>query len=136
MRPRWPRNSLRGPPNCQHQRNSEYGERIEHQSATIDVLKVMSASPGDPQPVFDLIVARARELCGGYGAVLFEVRWHTDPLRREPRASCNMRWLRRRSFTQFPVPPDAWGARLRRAILDRRIIHIADATETRNLDRS
>jgi GAF domain-containing protein len=36
-------------------RNSEYGERIEHQSATIDVLKAMSASPGDPQPVFDLI---------------------------------------------------------------------------------
>ena len=28
-------------------RNSEYGERIEQQSATIDVLKVMSASPGD-----------------------------------------------------------------------------------------
>ena len=41
------------------QRNSEYGERIEHQAATIDVLKTMSASPGDPQPVFDLI-ARAR----------------------------------------------------------------------------
>jgi hypothetical protein len=35
-------------------RNSEFGERIEHQSATIDVLKAMSASPGDPQPVFDL----------------------------------------------------------------------------------
>ena len=31
------------------QRNSEYGERIEQQSATIDVLKVMSASPGDPR---------------------------------------------------------------------------------------
>jgi GAF domain-containing protein len=31
-------------------RNSEFGERIEHQSATIDVLKAMSASPGDPQP--------------------------------------------------------------------------------------
>ena len=26
------------------QRNSEYGERIEHQAATIDVLKAMSAS--------------------------------------------------------------------------------------------
>jgi hypothetical protein len=37
-------------------RDSEFGERIEHQSATIDVLKAMSASPGDPQPVFDLIV--------------------------------------------------------------------------------
>ena len=34
-------------------RNSEFGERIEQQSATIDVLKVMSASPGDPQPVFE-----------------------------------------------------------------------------------
>jgi hypothetical protein len=48
------------------QRNSEYGERIEQQSATIDVLKVMSASPGDPQPVFDLIVRRAQELCNGW----------------------------------------------------------------------
>ena len=37
-------------------RNSEYGERIEHQATIIDVLKAMSASPGDPQPVFDLIV--------------------------------------------------------------------------------
>jgi GAF domain-containing protein len=45
-------------------RNSEYGERIEQQAATIDVLKAMSASPGDPQPVFDLIVERARSFCG------------------------------------------------------------------------
>jgi hypothetical protein len=45
-------------------RNSEYGERIEQQSATIDVLKVMSASPGDPQPVFNLIVERALVFCG------------------------------------------------------------------------
>ena len=42
------------------QRNSEFGERIEHQSATIDVLKEMSASPDDPQPVFEKIVQRAR----------------------------------------------------------------------------
>jgi hypothetical protein len=33
------------------QRDSAYGERIEHQSATIDGLKVMSTSPGDPQGV-------------------------------------------------------------------------------------
>ena len=44
-------------------RNSEYGERIEQQSATIDVLKVMSASPGDAGPVFELIVERARAFC-------------------------------------------------------------------------
>src|SRR3954463_4116809 len=54
------------------QRNSEFGERIAQQAATIDVLKVMSASPGDPQPVFDLIVRRATELCNGVGTILFE----------------------------------------------------------------
>ena len=52
------------------QRNSEYGERIEQQSATIDVLKAMSASPGDAQPVFDLIVERARAFCEADGATL------------------------------------------------------------------
>src|SRR6516225_2712936 len=53
-------------------RNSAFGERIEHQSATIDVLKAMSASPGDPQPVFDLIARSARDLCNAATAVLFE----------------------------------------------------------------
>ena len=54
------------------QRNTEYGERIEQQYATIDVLKVMSASPGDPQPVFDLIVRRAQELCNSKAAGIYE----------------------------------------------------------------
>ena len=53
-------------------RNTEYGERIEHQSATIDVLKAMSASPGDAQPVFDLIVRHAPALCSAPTATLFE----------------------------------------------------------------
>ena len=44
-------------------RNDEYGERIGHQAATIDVLRAMSASPGDPQPVFDLIARQAAKLC-------------------------------------------------------------------------
>ena len=50
------------------ERSNEFGERIDHQAATLDVLKVMSASPGDPQPVFDLIVRRAQELCHGYAS--------------------------------------------------------------------
>ena len=41
-------------------RNSQYGERIEQQSATIDVLKAMSASPDDARPIFQAIVERAR----------------------------------------------------------------------------
>src|SRR5690242_21436785 len=60
-------------------RDTEYGERMEYQAATIDVLKAMSASPGDPQPVFDLIVRRAQELCNGLSASMFE--FDRDPLR-------------------------------------------------------
>src|SRR5215469_583993 len=44
-------------------RNSEYSQRIEQQAATIDVLRSMSTSPGDAQPVFRLIVERARAFC-------------------------------------------------------------------------
>ena len=58
-------------------RNIEFGERLEQQAATIDVLKVMSGSPGDPQPVFDLIVRRATELCNGVAGGLFEYDGHS-----------------------------------------------------------
>ena len=53
-------------------RNSAYNERIAHQSATIDVLRVMSASPGDTQLVFDLIVRQARAQCNSATAILYE----------------------------------------------------------------
>ena len=53
-------------------RNAAFDERMEHQAATIDVLKAMSASPSDPQPVFDLIARRARDLCAAYGVTVYE----------------------------------------------------------------
>ena len=43
------------------ERKTAFDERIEYQAATNDVLKAMSASPGDAQPVFELIVERARD---------------------------------------------------------------------------
>jgi hypothetical protein len=49
----------------------KYGEQIEYQSATVDILKTMSGSPGDPQPVFELITRHASERCNSR-AVLWE----------------------------------------------------------------
>jgi GAF domain-containing protein len=104
-------------------RNSEYGERIEQQAATIDVLKVMSASPDDTQPVFDLIVRRAQQLCNGWAASLFEF---------------DGQWVHGRAFTgniperelaeylaSLPMAPTR-GSITCRAILDKEIIHIRD----------
>ena len=106
------------------QRNSEYGERIEHQSATIDVLKVMAASPGDPQPVFDLIAVRARDICCGYGVTVFEfdgslLHWRAatgvseDPAVREATKA---------SYPMLPTRDRPAG----RAVPDRQIVHIRD----------
>ena len=107
------------------ERKSEFGERIAQQAATIDVLKVMSASPGDPQPVFDLIVRRATELCNGLGTALFEfdgglvhfrASYFTEALDTAAHAPY---------AATFPSAPTR-GSISCRAILDREIVHIRD----------
>ena len=118
-RPRWPRH-------CAHQRNSEYGERIEQQAATIDVLKVMSASPGDPQPVFDLIVRPGTRICATRnGRGIFEYDGELVHLRSAYGAMTTSM-----THAAYVAAVSRCGRHadpsLCRAILDERVIHIRD----------
>ena len=50
---------------------NETQEALEQQTATAEVLRVISDSPTDVQPVFDAIVRRSMQLCDSLFANLF-----------------------------------------------------------------
>jgi signal transduction histidine kinase len=104
-------------------RTRELTESLEYQTATGDILRVISSSPINVQPVFDTIAANAVRLCGATfsvvirfdGEVMELVSFHKlgDPTGIEA--------LRR----AFPRRPDPGGA-ADRAILNKAIAHIPD----------
>jgi signal transduction histidine kinase/regulator of replication initiation timing len=103
-------------------RTRELNEALEQQAATSEVLRIISASPGETQPVFDAILDNAITICDAHHGILQiydgEV-FHAQALRDVPPAYAEVL----RSEPRRAGPATGLG----RLVATRQPIHIADA---------
>jgi two-component system, NtrC family, sensor kinase len=97
---------------------NETNEALERQTTTSEILRVMSSSPTDTQPVFDIIAASAARLCAARDAQVLRVEG--DVLRLVSAYG---------SPSMPPVRTISRGHGVGRAVIDRRTIHVRDMAQ-------
>src|SRR6516162_8928694 len=100
----------------------ELKEAREQQVATADVLKVISRSPSDVQPVFDMIAESARRLCGGQFCFVYRFDGQLLHFVAHHSLTPEVLEMNRRAY---PAPPSRKSAAAR-AILERGFVQIPD----------
>jgi GAF domain-containing protein len=104
------------------QRTDDLSESLEQQTATSEILKVISGSPGELEPVFQTILENATQICEAQFGALF--RSEGDAVRcvgmhNPPKAYAEER---RRNPLIRPAPATVFG----RALATKRPVQIAD----------
>ena len=99
---------------------------LEQQTATAEVLQVISSSPGDLQPVFEAMLEKAVRICDAKFGNIY--RWDGDALyllaaHNTPLAYAEARW---RSAVR-PNPNNIFG----RMVATKTVVHVPDAAELR-----
>jgi signal transduction histidine kinase/putative methionine-R-sulfoxide reductase with GAF domain len=112
--------------------NRDLTEALEQQTATGEILRVLSSSPTDVQPVFDAIAHEAVRLCGAsysvvarYDGQLLHLAAHEHV---RPEGVEAVRRL-------FPSRPNR-ATTTSRAILERAVVHLPDVLEDADYDKS
>jgi two-component system, NtrC family, sensor kinase len=112
-----------------HDLEKRLAEALDRQTAASEILRVISSSPTDVQPVFDAIVLNASRLCGGEYAIV--IRYDGEMMHLA--AQHNPRPGAAEPVAQlFPRTPTR-GSSPGRAILTRSLVHI-DALEDPEYD--
>src|SRR5215467_7165258 len=107
---------------------NETKDALERQTATSEILRVISSSPTDIQPVFDAIVRSASQLCNGHWAAAMRFDGELIHLA----AQHNMQPGAAELADLFPCQPSR-RLPVGRAVVDRTLVHIPDAMEDREL---
>ena len=108
---------------AEQHRTAELSESLEQQTATSEVLKVISSSPGQLEPVFEAMLENAVRICGASFGVLFRWdndAWHAAAMYGVPPAFAEF-WRR---GPQRPGPRTALG----RVAVTKQAVHITDVT--------
>ena len=100
----------------------ELKEAREQQVAAADVLKVISRSPSDVQPVFDMIAERAARLCDGQFCFVYRFDGQLLHFVAHHSLTPEVLEMNRRAY---PAPPSRRSAAAR-AILERGFVQVPD----------
>ena len=104
---------------------NELRESLQEQTATSEVLQVISSSPGDVQPVFSTVLENAVRICEAKFGLLY--LYERDELRLAAARMCHRRLLKPMGREQFPPVP---GGVLDAVMKTGRTVHVSDLAAT------
>jgi len=105
------------------ERTRELTESLEQQTATAEILRVISSSPTDIQPIFDAIVRSASRLCGGEYAIVTRYDGELLHLAAQHNPRPGTAEETARLYPQIVRRESSMAAR---ALLDGVVVHVAD----------